>query len=96
MDAAPSMRKNHCQECRFAIPSIFSRMAAAKKPEMMLEMVFPACQIAMRIGFSSLVYQDDVMSVIPGKNGASVSPIKNRQMQKPTPLHFVSSVSNTR
>jgi hypothetical protein len=32
------------------------------------------------------VYQDEVISVIPGKKGASVRPMKNRQMQKPTPL----------
>lgn len=54
---------------------------------MMLEMVLPACQIAIRIGFSSFVYQDEVMSVMPGKKGASVRPMKNRQMQKPTPLY---------
>ena len=44
--------------------SMFSRMAAAKNPDKILEMVFPACQIAMRIGFSSLVYHDEVTSFI--------------------------------
>ena len=88
IDAAPSIKKNHCQAWRLAIPSMLCRIPAARKPEMMLEMVLPACHIAMRIGFSSLVYHDEVMSVIPGKKGASVRPMKNRQIQKPTPLYF--------
>ena len=37
-----------------------SRIPAAKNPEMMFEIVLPACQIAIRVGFSSLVYQEDV------------------------------------
>ncbi|KAK1847725.1 hypothetical protein CCHR01_09630 [Colletotrichum chrysophilum] len=58
--AIPSMRKNHCHEWRFLTPSIVVRIPAARKPEMMLEMVFPACQTAMRMGLSCLLYQDDV------------------------------------
>jgi hypothetical protein len=61
-------------------------MPAARKPDMMFEIVLPACQMAMRIGFSCFVYQDEVMRVMPGKKGASVRPTIKRQIQKPTPL----------
>lgn len=60
IEATPSMRKNHCQEWSPATPLMVVRMPAARKPEMMLEMVLPACQMAMRVGFSCLVYQEDV------------------------------------
>lgn len=70
---------------------------------MMFEMVFPACQTAMRVGFSAFVYHEDVtgscqivtnydrpglslLRVIPGKKGASQSPVKKRTIQKPAPL----------
>lgn len=56
----PSMKKNHCQEYRPATPPIVVRIPAARKPEIMLDMVFPACQIAILVGFSSLVYQEEV------------------------------------
>lgn len=59
-ETIPSMRKNHCQAWRLATLSMFSRMAAARKPEMMLLIVLPACQIAIRKGDSSFVYQADV------------------------------------
>lgn len=62
------------------------RIPAAKKPDRMFEIVFPACQIAILIGFSSLVYHEEVIKVIPGKKGASVRPMKNRQTAKPAPL----------
>jgi hypothetical protein len=39
---------------------MFSRIPAARKPEIMFDMVFPACQIAMRMGDSSFVYHEDV------------------------------------
>lgn len=60
MEAMPSMRKNHCHECSPATPPIVVRMPAARKPDTMLEMVLPACQMAMRVGLSCLVYQEDV------------------------------------
>ena len=40
------------------------RMPAARKPEMMFEIVLPACQIAMRRGFSVLVYHEEVTSCV--------------------------------
>ena len=43
---------------------MFSRIAAARKPDRMLDIVLPACQMAIRIGFSSLVYQDEVTALI--------------------------------
>lgn len=36
------------------------KIPAARKPERMLDMVLPACHMAMRIGFSSLVYHEEV------------------------------------
>jgi len=39
---------------------MFVKMPAAKNPDKIFDMVFPACQIAIRMGFSSLVYHDDV------------------------------------
>lgn len=42
------------------MPPIFSRIPAARKPERTLAMVLPACQMAMRIGDSSMVYQHEV------------------------------------
>lgn len=60
MDAIPSIRKNHCQACKPLTPSICSRIPAARNPDMMLEIVFPACHMAILIGDSSLVYQEDV------------------------------------
>lgn len=75
-----------------------------RNPERMLDIVFPACQTAIRIGFSSFVYQDEVtgsfvqfqvskvhlgknlLRVMAGKKGASNSPVKNRMIQKSTPL----------
>jgi hypothetical protein len=86
MEAAPSMMKNHCHECMPAKPSMVVRMPAARKPEMMLEIVFPACQMAMRSGLSCLLYQDEVIRVIPGKKGASQRPTTKRQTAKPAPL----------
>jgi len=80
------MRKNHCQECKPARLSIVVRIAAARKPEIMLEIVFPACQIAILIGLSCLLYQEEVIRVIPGKKGASQRPTTKRQTAKPAPL----------
>jgi hypothetical protein len=40
------------------------RIPAARKPDRMFDIVFPACHIAMRIGFSSLVYHDEVTAMI--------------------------------
>jgi hypothetical protein len=62
-----------------------SRIPAARKPEMMFEMVLPACQMAILIGFSAFVYHELVISVIPGKKGASQSPVMNLITQKPAP-----------
>jgi hypothetical protein len=39
---------------------MFVKIPAARKPERIFDMVFPACQMAIRIGFSSFVYQEDV------------------------------------
>jgi hypothetical protein len=39
---------------------MFVKIPAARKPDKMFDMVLPACQMAMRIGFSSLVYHEDV------------------------------------
>lgn len=64
IEAIPSMRKNHCQACRPATLSMFSRIPAARKPEIMLLIVLPACQMAMRKGDSSLVYQAEVTGVV--------------------------------
>ena len=54
------MMKNHCHAWSPRTSSIFVKMPAAKNPDKIFDMVFPACQIAMRMGFSSLVYQEDV------------------------------------
>lgn len=60
IETPPSMMKNHCQEVRPAVFFMPVRIPAARKPEMMFEIVFPACQIAIRRGFSVLVYQEEV------------------------------------
>lgn len=80
---SPSKRKNHLQEVRPARPSMLVRIAAASNPEKTLEMIFPACQIAIRNGASSLVYHEEVMSATPGTNGPSVNPTRNLQSMKP-------------
>jgi len=58
---------------------------------MMFEMVLPACQIAMRVGFSSLLYHEDVTSkndqpqVMISQTGVllKVMPGKKGASQKP-------------
>lgn len=45
---------------RPAIPPMVCKIPAAKNPDTMFEIVFPACQTAMRIGLSCFVYQEDV------------------------------------
>jgi hypothetical protein len=55
------------------------KIAAERRPEKTLLMMFPACQIPIRRGDSSLVYQDDVMSATTGRKGPSVTPTRNRQ-----------------
>jgi hypothetical protein len=85
IETPPSMMKNHCQLYMPAMPPIWCKIPAAKKPEMMLEMVLPACQMAILMGFSALVYHELVIRVMPGKNGASQSPVMNRTTQKPAP-----------
>lgn len=60
MDTAPPMRKNHCHECRPRTSFMRVRIPAARKPEIMVEIVLPARQIAIPIGFSSFVYHEDV------------------------------------
>lgn len=39
---------------------MFSRMPAARKPDRTFATVFPACQMAMRIGDSFMLYQPEV------------------------------------
>lgn len=53
---------------------------------MACEMVFPACQIAMRRGDSCFVYHDDVIRETAGTNGPSVRPTKKRQRRNPQPV----------
>lgn len=79
----PSMSTNHCQLASPRTPDMLVRMAAASRPEMTLEMVFPACQMPMRSGLSRLVYHDDVMSETAGTKGPSVTPTRKRHSMKP-------------
>lgn len=52
--------EDHCQAWRLAMLSMFSRMPAARKPDRMCATVSPACQMAMRIGDSFMLYQPEV------------------------------------
>lgn len=67
------------------MPSMLVRMAAASRPEKMLDAMLPECQMAMRSGDSCLVYHDDVMSDTAGRNGPSVRPTRKRQSRKAQP-----------
>jgi hypothetical protein len=58
------------------------KIAAERRPEKTLLMMFPACQIPMRSGDSSFVYHDDVISATTGRKGPSVTPTRKRHSMK--------------
>lgn len=64
------------------MPFMLVRIAAASKPDMTLETIFPACQMAIRKGLSFFVYHEDVMRDTAGVNGPSKNPTKKRQKMK--------------
>lgn len=64
---------------------MFVKTPAANKPENMFEAMFPACQIAIRSGASSLVYHDEVISETIGRKGPSAKPTQKRQTKKDQP-----------
>lgn len=68
------------------MPFMVVKIPAASSPEKMLEAIFPACQIAMRNGASSLVYHEEVMIETIGRKGPSASPTQKRQTRKDQPV----------
>ena len=78
--------KNHAQAGKLATPSMFVRIPAASNPEKMFEAILPACQIAILMGASSFVYQDELIKLTIGRKGPSANPTKNRQTMKDQPL----------
>ena len=75
-----------CHADKPPICCILVKIAAASRPEMTLDMTFPACQIAIRRGDSSLVYQELVIKDTAGMKGPSVSPTRNRHRMNDQPL----------
>lgn len=80
------MMKNQPQADTPDIPSIVVRIAAARRPEKMLDAIFPACQMAMRKGASSFVYHEELIKLTIGKNGPSATPTRKRQRINDQPL----------
>jgi len=87
----PSMIRNHFHPRRPRVPSIPNWMPAARRPDTQDDPMFPACQMAIRSGASSLVYHDDVIRLTMGKNGPSATPTKKRQNTKAQP-DFIAAI----
>jgi hypothetical protein len=64
------------------MPFMLVRIAAASKPDITLETIFPACQIAIRKGLSFFIYHEDVVRDTAGVNGPSKNPTRKRQKMK--------------